>query len=130
MISRSLYMAVLSLLTSVAAARAAPCESLANLTLPDTAITLAATTPAGTFTPPYGAALQNLPSFCRVAGRITPTSDSDIYFEVWLPVSGWNGKYLGVGNGGFAGEVGYSGLAGNLKRGYATAGTDTGHEAG
>ncbi len=129
MIWRSLCLTAISLLTVAAAARAASCERLANLKLPNTAITLAAATPAGTFTPPYGAALQNLPSFCRVAGRITPTADSDIYFEVWLPISGWNGKYLGVGNGGFAGEVGYSGLAGNLKRGYATAGTDTGHEA-
>ena len=125
----SSFLVVVSLLASGATGRAASCESLASLKLPDTAITFAAATPAGTFTPPYGAALENLPEFCRVTGRITPTGDSNIYFEVWLPASGWNGKFLGVGNGGFAGAIGYSGLAGNLKRGYATAGTDTGHEA-
>jgi len=125
----SSFLVVVSLLASGATGRAASCESLASLKLPDTTITLAAATPAGTFTPPYGAALENVPEFCRVTGRITPTGDSNIYFEVWLPTSGWNGKFLGVGNGGFAGTIGYSGLAGNLKRGYATAGTDTGHEA-
>jgi hypothetical protein len=121
-------LAVFLLLASVAPARAASCESLAALKLPGTTITLAQSAPAGTLTPPYGAALENLPPFCRVAGRIAPTSGSDIYFEVWLPASGWNGKYLGVGNGGFAGALGYSSLANNLKRGYATAATDTGHD--
>jgi hypothetical protein len=125
---RCVFFLVFSLLGSGAAARAASCETLADLKLPNTTITLAATAPAGAFTPPYGPALENLPPFCRVAGRIAATGDSDIYFEAWLPASGWNGKFLGVGNGGFAGAVGYSGLAGNLKRGYATAGTDTGHD--
>ena len=50
-------------------------------------------------------------------------------FEVWLPSSGWNGKYQGTGNGGFAGSIGYSALAGALSAGYATSSTDTGHEA-
>ncbi len=58
-----------------------------------------------------------------------PTSDSKIRFEVWLPESGWNGRLLGVGNGGFAGVIGYQQLAGYLKRGFAVSGTDTGHEA-
>lgn len=35
------------------------------------------------------------------------TSDSHIEFEVWLPVAGWNGNVLGVGNGGFAGALNY-----------------------
>ena len=44
-------------------------------------------------------------------------------------MSGWNAKFLGVGNGGFAGSIGYGALGDDLKRGYATAATDTGHEA-
>lgn len=44
-----------------------------------------------------------------------------------MPSSGWNGKFLGVGNGGFAGSIGFNMMAANLKRGYATAATDTGH---
>ncbi len=57
-----------------------------------------------------------------------PTSNSDIRFEVWLPASGWNGKFEQVGNGGFAGAIPLSSMALPLDRGYATAGTDDGHQ--
>ena len=110
-------------------AYAADCEGLLGTKLPDTTLTVSQPVPAGSFTPPYGNAIDKLPAFCRVAGVIKPTSDSYIRFEVWLPASGWNGKFLGVGNGGFAGAIGYNSMGGNLKRGYATAATDTGHEA-
>lgn len=128
---RNLYIAVLLTLSSLRAfaAEAVPCERLSQLNLPDTTITLAESVPAGDFTPPYGDRLEQLPAFCRVMGVIKPTSDSNIRFEVWLPDSHWNEKYLGWGNGGFAGGIDFRGLGGNLKRGYATAGTDTGHEA-
>ncbi|HEX4636128.1 MAG TPA: hypothetical protein VH189_08100, partial [Rhizomicrobium sp.] len=43
-------------------------------------------------------------AFCRVIGLATPTSDSHIGFEVWLPpASRWNGKFRGEGSGGSAG---------------------------
>ncbi len=88
---------------------------------------------AGAFAPPAGpkaAIFKNTPEFCRVSGVLTPSADSHIEFEVWLPVSGWNGKYLGVGNGGFAGSIGYTALADAVANGYAASSTDTGHEAG
>ena len=44
-----------------------------------------------------------------------------------MPVSGWNGKFRGQGNGGFAGEIDYGGLALAVSQGYASGGTDTGH---
>jgi Tannase and feruloyl esterase len=59
-----------------------------------------------------------------------PSADSDIKVEVWLPSSGWNSKFQGVGNGGFAGAIDYPALSDAVSRGYATAATDTGHEAG
>jgi len=62
---------------------------------------------SGTFTPPDGKPLEGLPTFCRGVGVIRPTSDSHIEFEVWLPVSGWNGKFQGIGNGGFAGAISF-----------------------
>jgi feruloyl esterase len=110
-------------------ARAADCATLLNAKLPDTTLTIAELASAGKFSPPYGAPVDKLPAFCRVAGVIRPTSDSYIRFEVWLPASGWNGKLLSAGNGGFAGSIGYSAMADDLRRGYATAATDTGHEA-
>ena len=111
------------------------CSSLAQVALPRTKITLAQTVQAGTFTPPptslpqYGPPpnFQDVPTFCRVTADLTPTADSDIKVEVWMPTSGWNHKYRGWGNGGFAGSIDYPGLASGVKSGYASAATDTGH---
>jgi len=44
-----------------------------------------------------------------------------------MPMSGWNGKFLAVGNGAWGGSIQYAALAESLKRGYAAASTDTGH---
>ena len=119
--------AAIALNSSVASAQT--CEKLAELKLANTTITAAQSVAGGAFTPPAGSAsaFKELPAFCRVAGTIKPTADSDIKFEVWMPSSGWNGKFQGIGNGGFAGSISYGGLGGAIARGYATASTDTGH---
>ena len=113
---------------------AGSCESLSALKLPDTTITMAQSVAAGGFLPPTTgggqAAYSTLPAFCRVAATIKPTSDSDIKVEVWLPASGWNGKYQAVGNGGWAGSITYGAMARALRDGYATSSTDTGHTGG
>jgi feruloyl esterase len=70
----------------------------------------------------------NHSQFCRVAATLQPSGDSDIKIEVWLPRSGWNGKYLAVGNFGWAGSIMYNGLLMGLEGGYAVASTDTGHD--
>ncbi len=109
---------------------AGDCSALKGLQLPDTAITAAARVSSGTVEGPrIGDPQKDLPVFCRVQGILRPTPDSEINFEVWLPEKDWNGRILGVGNGGFAGTIGYHGLAGNLRRGFATAGSDAGHQA-
>jgi feruloyl esterase len=113
---------------------ATPCESLSSLGLPNTTITLAQSVAAGGFTQPGGRGgggqFANLPAFCRVSATLKPTSDSDIKIEVWLPASGWNGKLESVGNGAWAGTIGYATLGQALAEGYAVAGTDTGHAGG
>jgi feruloyl esterase len=125
------------------ASRAATCESLQALSLPNTTITLAQSVAAGAFSSPatgQGGAqptvdFKQLPAFCRLAATLRPSRDSDIKIEVWMPLANWNGKFLGVGNGGLAGYINYAigsggnlpGMAEALKRGYATASTDTGH---
>jgi Tannase and feruloyl esterase len=110
-----------------------PCESLTTLTLANATITSATSVAAGAFKPPAGPGqpvpTDPLPAFCRVAGIAKPSTDSEIRFELWLPNSGWNGKYEQVGNGGFAGTIPLSAMAQPLLRGYATAGTDDGHAA-
>ncbi len=68
-------------------------------------------------------------AFCRVTLRLTPTADSSIRTELWLPApQHWNGKFQGVGNGGLAGDIPHDSLAAGLRRNYATAATDTGHD--
>jgi feruloyl esterase len=120
-------------------ASAASCESLISWGQPKTAVTLARTVAAGQFTPPAGRAgggrgganpFAQLPEFCRVAATLTPTSDSDIKIEVWLPASGWNGKLQSVGNGAWAGTISYPAMATALAAGYGTVSTDTGHVGG
>lgn len=110
---------------------AAACSTLAQRSLPNTTITAAQAVTTGSFTPPGTQnVIANLPSFCRVSGVIAPTDDSQIRFEVWMPLDNWNGKFAGVGNGGWAGILSYGPLAEQLRRGYATASTNTGHEIG
>jgi feruloyl esterase len=98
---------ILVALTDASPARAqsgsaASCASLAEPQRPHTTIRAAQAVTAGSFTPPGSTnAIGNLPPFCRVAGTIAPTSDSQISF---VP------------------------LADQLRRGYAAASTNTGHE--
>jgi feruloyl esterase len=106
---------------------AASCDSLASLALPDTTITKVESIADGGAAPQ---GLKNLPAFCRVAATLMPSTDSDIKIEVWLPASGWNGKYEAVGNGGWSGAISYSAMGEALRRGYATSSTDTGHAGG
>src|SRR5688572_6606041 len=77
------------------------CEKLASMQLPNATVTSASQVGPGAFTAPGAARpMAALPAFCRVALTAKPTADSDIKVEVWLPVSGWNGKFQAVGNGG------------------------------
>jgi feruloyl esterase len=114
-----------------AGAVAATCASLSELKLRDTKITAAESFGAGKFTPPVQAISRQQPpvpvAFCRVTGSIKPTADSDIKFEVWLPESGWTGRYESVGNGGFAGSIRYDSMVRPLIGGSAVASTDDGH---
>jgi feruloyl esterase len=110
---------------------ATDCENLRSLRLKDASITSASAVAAGAFSPPEGpqnGPYQALSAFCRVHGVSTPAPDSQIEFEVWMPESGWNGKYFGIGNGGFAGSIQYSLMAAALQNGYASSSTDTGHK--
>jgi feruloyl esterase len=117
----------------ISVAAATPCADLATLDLPDTTITVAAIAPSGS-TPVPAQAFDGMSgplaqSICRVAGVIKPTPVSNIQFEVWMPVSGWNGKFNGVGGAGLSGFIAYGDMQKALARNYATASTDAGHEA-
>src|SRR5579863_1528478 len=121
-------------LSTIASAQDA-CEKLAAEKIPNTTITLAQTVAAGAFNGPpapfsgvdVSALYKALPAFCRVTAEAKPTQDSDIKLEVWLPVSGWNGKLQGIGNGGFAGLIDDMQMGLALRAGYAATATDAGH---
>jgi feruloyl esterase len=135
----------IAFLLVAAPAMGATCESLSAFSQPHVTVTLAQSVGAGQFTSPArggrGAnAFATLPAFCRVAATLTPSSDSDIKIEVWLPAAalstvaagggGWNGKLQAVGNGAWAGNISYPAMATALAAGYATVSTDTGHAGG
>jgi feruloyl esterase len=107
------------------------CADLAGLELPNTEITAAERVESGLFTPPGaggpgGGRAFDVPAMCRVAGVVDPA----IRFEVWLPEGeAWNGRFQAVGGGGLAGIISYPAMATAIQNGFATASTDTGHEA-
>ena len=102
------------------------CRQLNDLVLTNTRILSADVVAENSFIPPGNDNRLQTPAFCRLAGVTRPA----INFEVWLPMADWNGKFQVVGNGGMAGTISYASMAGALQRNYATASTDTGHQAG
>jgi len=112
---------------------ATPCTNLAAFEIERGRVPSAELVPEGPFTGGRGfggrgQAPEPIPEHCRVRMVLTPSSDSNINVELWLPTQNWNGKFLAVGNGVWAGSIqGYAPMQDALRRGYATAATDTGH---
>ena len=111
------------------AAFPASCDAVAGLALPDTTITQAKAVTEGSFAPPTGQPIANLPGFCEVRGILKPTPVSVIHFELWMPLSNWNSELEGIGNGGLAGTISFGPMATALRAGFATVSTDTGHDS-
>jgi feruloyl esterase len=114
------------------AATALTCDptALGAVKLDAAALTGASEVAANAFVAP-GASnpIANLPAFCRMQAKATPTTDSLINFEVWVPTSGWNGKMVTTGNGGYSPAISYSDMAYAMRQGYAVVGGDTGHQS-
>jgi feruloyl esterase len=108
---------------------AAPCLSLLTLAVPQATVTSAVPVPGPSFTAPDGQTYQNLPPFCRVSVVATPSSDSLINIELWMPeMPDWNGRFEGTGNGGYAGTIALSvpAMISGLRAGFGLASTDMG----
>lgn len=69
-------------------------------------------------------------TFCNVTISYThPGEDDNIGVETWLPVAGWNNRYMGAGGGGWVagrGFLSYYNMYGALADGFATSTTDAG----
>jgi feruloyl esterase len=104
---------------AVAIAQVITCESLGTAGMfNDTIVTLATNVAANPTT--------GVPAHCRVVATIKPTPGSNIGVEYRLPTP-WNGKFLGIGGGGFGGSISAGGFTEGLQRGYAAAQTNIGH---
>ncbi len=132
----SVVVTCLLLAASASAVADDSCGKLMVLTVSGAKITYAQPVAAGAFAGPpsvfTGRDLttfyKGVPAFCRVVAVAKPTEDSEIKLEVWLPVTGWNGKLQGIGNGGFAGLIDYMQLGWAVTKGYAATATNAGHE--
>lgn len=107
-------------------ALASPCTNLQMLRLQHATITSATDNTSGVFVVPGSNPITGLPAFCRVTATLTPSSDSAIKIEVWLPATGWNGRFLGTGGGGFQGVITYNSLASGIRAGFASTNSDLG----
>ena len=111
-------------------ALAGTCENLVVQlgALPGTTVTQAVAIPGPLFTAPDTVTYTGVPAFCKVSLVLTPTPDSFINVELWMPSASWNGKFQGIGNGGYAGTIAQGSVAmvTALKAGFAVANTDMG----
>ncbi|KIX96429.1 uncharacterized protein Z520_07695 [Fonsecaea multimorphosa CBS 102226] len=72
----------------------------------------------------------NLPAFCAVRVNVTSSSSSSFTLGLFLPTAqAWNGRFLAVGNSGFAGGINWVDMGAGLQYGFAVVSTDTGHNA-
>ncbi len=118
-----------SVAISCTPAMATPCTNLQSLQLEHTTITSAADNTNGVFVVPNSnppQTISGLPAFCRVTATLTPTANSSIKIEVWLPATTWNGRFLGTGGGGFQGVITYNELASGIQAGFAATNSDLG----
>ncbi len=111
---------LLLLVLVIGAACGSGCNQLAGLTIPLTSVTAATEEHS-----------QDGRSYCRVLITATPVVDSEIHVEIWLPdPERWNRKFLGTGNGGYSSQLSYGEMREALAKGFAVAGSDTGHTGG
>jgi feruloyl esterase len=114
----AVYAAIIVLSTSGPVSAQDACTALAAVSIPDTSIVSAKSVPANAST--------GTPSFCEVQATLSPVVGSRIGAVYRLP-SNWNGKILGIGGGGSAGNVTLEAAAEGLARGYAVVQNDLGH---
>ncbi|CAI6339933.1 unnamed protein product [Periconia digitata] len=64
---------------------------------------------------------------CRIIVNVTTSASSTNRIEAWLP-DNWNGRFLATGNGGIGGCIDYANLQHGAGLGFATFGTNGGHD--
>jgi hypothetical protein len=112
-------------------------QTFGGLQVPDAVITsvVAAPNAGGDVSQPPGfAPATNVPPFCELTVTLThgdgltggsPADEVNVW--VWLPLSGWNGRFQGTAGGGNSASLGAPVLAAAIQQGYAAGATDAGH---
>jgi len=72
-------------------------------------------------------AAEATPAYCEISATLSPVEGSVIGVVYRLPKQ-WNGKLLGLGGGGWAGNLTMMSAQDGLSKGYATMQTDGGNE--
>src|SRR5258708_22091682 len=114
--ARGIFPAILisyGMIGAAAAGTPTSCASLSTFSYPNTTINSALSQPGGPYVAPdaWHLVFTNLPPYCEVFATIKPTADSSINVRVWMPTKNYNGRYLGTGNGGYAGRFFFCQLA-------------------
>ncbi|TVY81199.1 putative feruloyl esterase [Lachnellula suecica] len=117
---------------SVVSSTGVSCSSITNLNIPGTNIlsitgniVLNYTVPA---VPPVLLSPINGLNFCSVTVVLTHPNENDtVTTTIWLPLSGWNGRFQGTGGGGFSAGLGPLGLGSAIQGGYSAGSTDGGN---
>lgn len=119
--------AILSVLMPTAAFAVSLAENEGLAALADGIITFVERTDDSSLTLPDGRVISNLPPRAVMKLVLNPAPGSNIKVELWLPDrEKWNGRFLGLGNGGSAGSINPGSFTGPLSSGYAVATTDMG----
>ncbi|KAF2790461.1 feruloyl esterase B precursor [Melanomma pulvis-pyrius CBS 109.77] len=84
------------------------------------------TVPSGDLGYPTNAV--GLPALCAVSVQVQSIMNSSYGLGLFLPQA-WNGRFLAVGNGGFAGGINWLDMGPGARYGFATMSTDTGHNS-
>lgn len=132
--SLSLFVFFVSMSLLVRADEPNKCEALVQAKIEGVTVASATAVAAGALDLPRGPMgavdTSKVPALCRVQGSLHPSDDSNIGFELWMPATDWNGKYVQLGNGGLAGSINPSQFVPKALLGFATAATDDGHKGG
>lgn len=128
-------LAIAATFTARVPVAATACTNLVGLPLAVGGTVTSATDVTGPFTTTASSGSQTIVvsapfAFCKVTANLTPTSDSSIAMELWMPdADHWNQKFLGVGNGALTGAIWHTSMARPLYAGYAVANSNLGHFA-
>ncbi|MFF4628928.1 tannase/feruloyl esterase family alpha/beta hydrolase [Streptomyces griseorubiginosus] len=74
-----------------------------------------------------GGSVSGVPAYCEVTVILTHPGDNDhATVRTWLPVTGWNGRFQGLGGAAYLAGDNNVGLGTAVKSGYAAVSTDAG----